>query len=116
MAFYKQACIHCGQLIDRDARFCSKCGNRNPFGYHCPTCLHEIKKDDILCSNCGRKLVVVCPHCGQSTFVNDTCEHCKKSLMVQCSNRRCGEMQFFENTKCNACGKKIKIKKNKGGI
>jgi hypothetical protein len=27
---------------------------------------------------------------------------------VRCANSRCGEMQFFQNVKCTACGKKIK--------
>jgi hypothetical protein len=28
--------------------------------------------------------------------------------MVRCENVRCGQMQFFQNSKCTACGKKIK--------
>lgn len=107
MAFYKQACIQCGQLIDSDARFCPKCGSYSPFGYSCPQCLREIKRGDVVCSDCGRPLYTTCPHCGERTFVQDKCEVCGKSLMVKCANSRCGQMQFFENTKCTACGKKL---------
>ena len=35
---------------------------------------------------------------------------CALGLMVYCENKRCGALQFFQNTKCTACGKKIKAK------
>lgn len=110
MAIYKQPCIHCGSLVERDARFCPKCGSRNPFGFQCPSCLRSIDKGSQVCANCGRPLYVTCPFCGERTFVLEICEHCGRTLMVPCQNRRCGEMQFFENEKCTVCGKKIKIK------
>lgn len=108
MAFYKQYCIHCDSLINRDARFCPNCGSPSPFGYRCPTCLHPIQRGHKVCSGCGRPLTISCPHCGQETFVADTCEKCHGSLLIKCENVRCGEMQFFENAKCTACGKKLK--------
>ncbi|MDU9375917.1 hypothetical protein McpSp1_04960 [Methanocorpusculaceae archaeon Sp1] len=108
MASYKQPCIHCGTLVDRDVRFCPSCGSQSPFGYQCPSCLLPITKGQARCSGCGRPLYVICPHCGEQTFVQDTCEHCGGSMMVPCENKRCGVLQFFENTKCTACGKKIK--------
>lgn len=110
MAFYKQPCIHCGNLLERDAYFCPFCGSGSPFGYACPTCLNPIEKNQIICSNCGRQLRVNCPHCNQQTFAGDRCERCGQSLMIRCENKRCGVLQFFENTKCTACGKKIKHK------
>ncbi|MEA4853162.1 MAG: zinc ribbon domain-containing protein [Christensenella sp.] len=110
MSTYRQPCIHCGTLIDRDALFCPKCGSRSPFGYHCPTCLREISKTDACCAGCGRPLFISCPFCGAKTFVGDRCEACGRSLMVKCSNKRCGQEQFFENEYCTACGKKIKTK------
>ncbi|MCL2803206.1 MAG: hypothetical protein FWD29_04555 [Micrococcales bacterium] len=46
-----------------------------------------------------------------ATFVAEAaCQSCGATLMVTCPNRRCGQPQFFENTKCTACGKKIKLK------
>lgn len=108
MATYKQPCIHCGNFLDTGSRFCPKCGSNSPFGYNCPKCLHEIQKDFQLCPGCGRQLYITCPHCGRRTFVQETCESCGKTLMVPCSNKRCGVMQFFENERCTACGKKIK--------
>lgn len=111
MASYKQSCIHCGNLIERDSRFCMYCSSRSPFGYLCPTCLRPVQKNQPLCSGCGRPLSVICPHCGTKTFAGEQCESCGQSLLVQCLNRRCGEMQFFENEKCTACGKLIKHNK-----
>ncbi|MBQ2763663.1 MAG: zinc ribbon domain-containing protein [Firmicutes bacterium] len=113
MAFYKQPCIHCGTMIEGDARYCTGCGSMSPFGYHCPTCNRPIEKGQRLCDGCGRPLYVNCPMCGKPTFVQERCEQCGTSLMIRCANRRCGEPQFFQNTKCTACGKKIK--EEKGG-
>ena len=110
MATYKQNCIHCGTLIDRDARFCPTCGSRSPFGYLCPTCLHAISKGQMLCQGCGRQLYITCPVCGGRTFVQDRCEACGAGLLVRCKGKNCGEAQFFENDKCTACGRKIKPK------
>ncbi len=110
MATYKQPCIHCGEFVERDSHLCPKCGSRSPFGYHCPTCLREIQKGQPVCSGCGRGLMVVCPTCSQLTFVNERCENCGAGLMIHCTNSRCGNLQFFENIKCTACGKKIKRK------
>lgn len=111
MATYKQPCIHCGTFLERDARFCSSCGSQSPFGYRCPACLAPIEKGRAVCAGCGRPLYVSCPACGQKTFVQEYCEHCRAGLLVRCENPRCGAFQFFENTKCTACGKKIKIRK-----
>ena len=107
MATYKQPCLHCGEFIDRDSRLCPKCASRSPFGYLCPTCLRSIEKDEVVCAGCGRSLYVVCPSCLGRTFVDERCEQCGAGLMIKCGNRRCGELQFFENTKCTACGKKL---------
>jgi len=108
MASYKQSCIHCDALIESDSRFCVKCGSRSPFALRCPACLREVAKADLLCAGCGRSLVTKCPHCGQDTFVFlDKCAHCAGSLMLTCPNKRCGQLVFFENAKCTACGKKV---------
>ena len=113
MALYKQPCIHCGAFIEADTRVCTSCGSYSPFGYLCPTCHRTIQKGQTLCSGCGRALYVACPFCGKETFVQEKCEKCGESLMIRCDNTRCGELQFFQNTKCTACGKKIKPK-NRG--
>lgn len=108
MASYKQPCLHCGAYIAPDARFCPACRSGSPFGYLCPSCLHPIEKGQLLCTGCGRPLHIDCPTCGKQTFVRETCGHCDGTLMAQCPNSRCGALQFFENTKCTACGKKMK--------
>jgi hypothetical protein len=104
----KQLCILCGQLIDRDARFCPA-GQPESIGY-CVSDLNEaIVKDTSHLCRCAANLRPL-PHCGQPTFVQDRCERCDQTLMVACSNRRCGVWQFFQNATCTACGKKIKNK------
>jgi RNA polymerase subunit RPABC4/transcription elongation factor Spt4 len=109
MATYKQPCIHCGTLIERDSRLCSKCASRSPFGYRCPSCLKQIARGNLVCSGCGRNLMVVCPLCNGQTFVgNEKCDTCGKSVMIRCESNRCNNLQFFENTKCTVCGKPIK--------
>lgn len=112
MASYKQTCIYCGFLIDSDSRYCVKCGNRSPFAILCPSCLREVSKTDLLCAGCGRTLTIQCPKCGKETFISDKCEGCNASLMVSCANKRCGEMVFFQNTHCTACGKKVDTRRS----
>jgi len=109
MATYKQECIHCHNMIDRDAHLCPKCGSRSPFGYGCPSCLKPVEPGDAVCSACGRALATCCPYCTQVTFAGtDICGWCGRSLLIRCQNKRCNELQFFENTKCLVCGKAIK--------
>ena len=110
MASYKQPCVHCGTLIDRDSRFCPTCASSSPFGYLCPTCLRPVERTQAVCSGCARPLYIPCPHCKQQTFVGERCDCCGKPLMVRCTNKRCGVPQFFQNTRCTACVKKIKAK------
>jgi RNA polymerase subunit RPABC4/transcription elongation factor Spt4 len=110
MAGYKQSCLRCGSLIDRDAHHCPVCGSSSPFGYLCPSCLHPIEKGNALCAGCGRQLYLSCPLCGKPTFVQDSCEACGAALTIRCPNKRCGEPQFFQNEFCTACGMKIKEK------
>jgi len=110
MATYRQPCVHCGELIERDSRVCPRCASRSPFGYHCPACLRPVEKGRRACAGCGRPLYTTCPACGKHTFVDERCEQCGAGLMRRCANRRCGELQFFENVKCTACGKKLKQK------
>lgn len=109
MSTYNKPCIHCGERIDGDSKYCAKCGSRTPFGFICPNCLKPIERGNLLCSGCGRKLTVNCPLCKAETFVGSgKCEACGRSLLVKCENKRCGELQFFELTKCTVCGKAIK--------
>ncbi|MGI6730426.1 MAG: double zinc ribbon domain-containing protein [Anaerovoracaceae bacterium] len=107
MATYKQNCIFCDALIPADSRFCVNCGSRSPFALRCPTCHREVSKEDPICGGCGRPLYIQCPFCGNNTFAGDLCQVCHESLMVQCQNRRCDEMMFFQNSHCTACGKKL---------
>ena len=107
MAVFLHPCRHCGKLIARDSRFCPGCGSNAPFLDLCPACLREIRREDAACSGCGRPLYIPCPQCGKRTFVGEKCDACGASLLKKCPNLRCGEMQFFQNSKCTACGKKL---------
>lgn len=107
MAFYKEPCIHCGNYISKDSAVCPICNSTNPFKFSCPECLREISPEEQRCSCCGRELKIKCPYCNELTFVYSNCEQCGKSLMKQCSNKRCNSMQFYDNKKCNACGKNL---------
>ena len=109
MATYKQPCIHCQEMVERDSRLCSKCGSRWPFGFQCPVCLKIIVRGNALCSGCGRPLVTTCPFCSGQTFVgSEKCDQCGKMLLIQCESKRCDALQFFENTACTSCGTVIK--------
>lgn len=108
MASYKQNCIFCDALIESDSRFCPGCGSRSPFALRCPSCMKEVSEKDTICPGCGRPLMITCPFCGEKTFVVEKCGSCGRSLMIPCPNNRCGEMVFFQNTHCRACGKRIR--------
>ncbi|MDR0335299.1 MAG: hypothetical protein LBH69_05395 [Methanomassiliicoccaceae archaeon] len=109
MATYKQPCNQCGELIDRDSRVCPKCATKNPYGFSCPKCLRTIARGDLACAGCGKTLTVACPLCNGQTFVGSSrCDACGRSLMVMCENKKCGVPQYFDNTKCTACGKAVK--------
>jgi len=109
MATYKQPCIHCSEMIERDSRVCAKCGSRSPFRFQCPNCLKEVVRGNMACSSCGKPLLTKCPYCEAQTFIGcDRCDVCKRSLMVKCGNKLCGELQYFSVDKCKICGKPIK--------
>lgn len=107
MATYMKRCAHCATPIDGDAHVCPSCGTTSPFAFACPTCKHAIDKSQRVCPGCARPLWVHCPSCKEWTFVQDTCEHCNKGLLMRCPNERCGALQFFENNFCTECGQRF---------
>jgi len=82
MASYKQPCIHCGALIDRDSRFCPQCASHSPFGYSCPNCMHAVDKSQRVCPACGQALYIACTACGKLTFIGEPCAYCGANLSV----------------------------------
>ncbi len=108
MASDKKKCMHCCTFIASNSKFCSKCGSRNPFLIRCPECLREVNREDVVCSCCGRNLIIKCQVCGKDTFVLDKCEKCGTSFLIECPNRRCGELVFFQNDSCTMCGRRLK--------
>jgi hypothetical protein len=107
MASYKKPCRRCGAYLPSSSRFCPRCGSGAPFADLCPGCLHQVSREERRCGCCGRALRAICPVCGGETFVGEACERCGASLMKRCPNPRCGELQFFENMVCTACGGKF---------
>lgn len=108
MASEKKQCMHCNTLIESVSKFCPECGSRTPFILRCPDCLREVIREDTECVCCGRKLIIKCPVCGKDTFVLDRCEKCGANFLIQCPNKRCGEMVFFQNSSCTMCGRRLK--------
>ncbi len=108
MAGYKLPCMACGGFIDSASNVCPMCGKNDPFVDRCPNCMHEIQKAWQKCPDCGRDLYIACPFCSSKTFVYDKCEVCGKKMQIQCQNKRCMALQFFQNPNCTKCGKKLK--------
>lgn len=111
MASFLQPCQKCSALVEPDAVLCPYCGSRNVFGSHCPKCRRETKRAYKNCPTCARPLYTACPHCGGETFADERCDKCGQSLLVPCANKRCGTLQFFENTHCTDCGRPLPKKK-----
>jgi len=80
MASYKQPCIHCGNFIESDLRFCPFCGSSGPFGYNCPNCMRSVEKAYRLCPACGQMLYVNCPSCSNEAFICEKCAVCGTNL------------------------------------
>ncbi|MCL2156677.1 MAG: SPFH domain-containing protein [Methanobrevibacter sp.] len=49
-------CPKCGNGVDIDAMFCSKCGYKLETELKCDKCGVKVKKEDLFCSKCGNKL------------------------------------------------------------
>ncbi|WP_409198706.1 M48 family metallopeptidase [Methanobrevibacter acididurans] len=49
-------CQNCGQPVDIDAHFCTKCGHKLNALLKCPNCGTIINNEDLFCSNCGYSL------------------------------------------------------------
>ena len=106
MISYKQPCRYCDQLIPPESNICPLCGKVNPLGpLRCPKCSNPVRKDYIVCSNCGLSLRVTCPSCGETTFFGDYCEHCGERLTVICP--KCGTEQPPIDNKCIKCGRTL---------
>jgi predicted amidophosphoribosyltransferase len=110
MLGYKQPCRYCERLIPPESKICPLCGKVNPLGpLRCPRCRNPVRKDYVVCNNCGLSLKVNCPTCGEITFFEDYCEHCGARLVVVCP--RCGKEQPPIGDKCNKCGRPLKVKR-----
>lgn len=86
----QKQCPKCNMIIDQNQRFCGHCG------FDTNSQIQDNKTQDILCNNCGNKLLdgaKFCPNCG---MVYNPCPNCKASLK--------------ENAKtCDVCGYKLSI-------
>lgn len=50
------SCSNCGNVINTDDKFCSKCGAINLQKIKCPSCGNDIDNDSIYCTKCGCKV------------------------------------------------------------
>lgn len=60
------ACPHCGEMVDKGAKFCSHCGKATATEI-CPKCGKEVEEGAKFCSVCGERLIKTCPKCGKET-------------------------------------------------
>lgn len=52
-------CVHCGNQLDEDAVFCTRCGERIADKLHnnyCANCGEKLEDDAIFCTSCGSKI------------------------------------------------------------
>jgi len=49
-------CTNCGNAVEADEKFCSKCGKSLSKTKKCPKCEKEVDVNSEVCSNCGEKL------------------------------------------------------------
>ena len=50
----KDRCPYCGEIIDKDAKFCDECGK--PLTKVCPLCGEVNDHDSKFCKNCGKEI------------------------------------------------------------
>ena len=48
--------------------------------HRCPYCGHDVDENSKFCSNCGKQLTVICPHCHQEVDPGKFCSNCGKPL------------------------------------
>lgn len=105
----KYPCKYCGKSVPPNSTTCPFCEKVNPLGpYRCPKCHEPIEKEWKICPKCNQNLRIVCPFCKKITFFGDHCEDCGKRLLVKCPN--CGQEQPPIADNCIKCGKPIEPK------
>lgn len=104
-------CAHCGTDNEREAKYCSECGERLQAPGKCPSCGAAVLPGADICEACGEWLLegqckfcyafleegaqfcaecgnpiagVVCPKCGRLSYF-DFCKHCSIPLTPQAS-------------------------------
>ena len=59
------SCPHCGEKIEKGAKFCPRCGKKATNGTICSKCGKVNEEGAKFCSDCGESLVKVCSKCGK---------------------------------------------------
>jgi hypothetical protein len=71
----------------------------------CHTCRQPVSLEDRICGRCGAQLHVLCPSCGQETFIQSNCRYCRSSLYVVCPDKNCKKTQLISpGGRCRFCG------------
>lgn len=52
----QRKCAGCGNVLPKDAKFCTVCGTEVKDSAICPMCLEQKGEDDIYCDICGTLL------------------------------------------------------------
>lgn len=112
----KKACPKCNALMEKDSRFCSKCGydtaaapkeeekpEQKPDNTTCKGCGAEFSKNAKFCPECGKKYNP-CPKCGEDMQAGETvCGACGYEAPKPCP--KCGYLPENKNFKfCPECG------------
>ena len=107
---YKHSCKYCEKLITPNSITFPFCEKTNPLGpERCPRCHEPIEKDWKVCAKCKQSLRIVCPYCEKITFFGDHCEDCGERLLVKCPS--CGQEQPPIGDNCMKCNKPLKKEK-----
>jgi hypothetical protein len=108
MVGFKHLCRYCDKLVPANANVCPFCGKVNPVGkLRCPKCRNPVEKGWYACSHCGLRLEIICPQCGEKTFLSDYCSHCDARLVVVCKNKKCKTEQAPIADTCVKCGRPL---------
>ncbi|WP_461206186.1 SPFH domain-containing protein [Clostridium sp. DL1XJH146] len=80
----KVKCPHCGEPVEKEAKFCSSCGKTIQVKKaHCISCNAEIEEGAKFCPECGAKQITekICSECGaKNTPTAKFCAECGNKL------------------------------------
>ena len=79
-------CPGCRQPVQKEAKFCSQCGQQLLIFQKCAGCGEDLPSNAKFCLQCGRPVELkpqarICPHCGKENLPNAVfCNHCGERI------------------------------------